>query len=249
MAVLPTSSSDSTSSDSSSDTSESDAPPSKKPRTTPAPRSNDSKKKATVAAAAAGEEEEDTEKQPFQRVFTEEDEIVLLEGLFKYLKENSGDDDGHGGAINMVGFHAYIKESIHTEITKAQLSDKIKRLKRRFRNNQDRVFKQDSHEKHVFELCSKIWCVKEPAGKHVPDPPINPLSPPSLCNLFDAGFEDYHAMLRVFGSFMDGAIGGCESGSILKEKLMRLRVAHYELMIRHNLLRNEKIQLIIDSIK
>ncbi|KAK8516086.1 hypothetical protein V6N13_025615 [Hibiscus sabdariffa] len=247
MALLPTtsSSSDSKSSGSSSDTSDALPPPSKKPRTAPTPRSNDSKKKATVAAAAAAaeeEEEQDTEKQPFQRVFSEEDEIVLLEGLYEYLKESGGADEG---AINMVGFHAYIKGSIHTEITKAQLSDKIKRLKRRFRNNQDRVFKQDSHEKRVFELCSKIWCVKGTAGKHVPDPAAA-MNPPSLPNLFDAGFEDYYA---GFGSHLDGIIAGCESGSMLKKKLMKLRVAHYELLIRQITLRNEKLQLIIDATK
>ncbi|KAL4340823.1 hypothetical protein GQ457_08G033600 [Hibiscus cannabinus] len=248
--ALPTSSSSSssysTSSDSSSDTSDAPPPPSKKPRTAPTPSSNDSKKKATVAVAAAEEEEEqDTEKQPFQRVFSEEDEIVLLEGLYEYLKESGGADEG---AINMVGFHAYIKGSIHTEISKAQLSDKIKRLKRRFRNNQDRVFKQDSHEKRVFELSCKIWCVKPKgsAGKHVPDQAAAAMNPPSLPNLFDAGFEDYYG---GFGSHLDGIIAGCESGSTLKKKLMKLRVAHYELLIRQITLRNEKLRLIIEATK
>ncbi|KAE8720644.1 hypothetical protein F3Y22_tig00018827pilonHSYRG00133 [Hibiscus syriacus] len=160
------------------------------------------------AAVVGGEE--DTSKQLFQRVFTEEDEILLLNGLFNFLKESGADGNG---AINMVGFHERIKESIHTQITKAQLSDKIKRLKKRFHNNPGRVFKKDSQQKQVFKLSNKIWGVKESTVKST-----NHLC---LCackfSLFGAVFED--------GPALDvGVNGGGESRATILKNLMKYQI-------------------------
>ncbi|EXC19614.1 hypothetical protein L484_019360 [Morus notabilis] len=58
----------------------------------------------------------------------------------------------------MNGFHDFIKKSLHVEVTKAQLSNKVRRLKKKYSNNAARKKYNPTkpHEQNVFEL-SKIW--------------------------------------------------------------------------------------------
>ncbi|KAK8530668.1 hypothetical protein V6N12_013173 [Hibiscus sabdariffa] len=181
--------------------------------------------------------EKNAKKQLFQRVFSAEDEIILLEGLFNFRK-NAGGDDSASGMINMIGFHEFIKGSFQSSFTKPQLSDKIKRLKKRFRRNKGRVFKSDTHDKQIFELSNKLWGVKKSTMQKSVD---------HFC-LCKFGFNgDVYARFQDFAPNISGIMAEC--GPTMKKKLIDLQIKGCELKIAHNLVENEKIQLIMDYLK
>ncbi|XP_022717451.1 probable transcription factor At1g61730 [Durio zibethinus] len=100
---------------------------------------------------------EDAKKQLFQRLFSEDDEIAVLKGMLDYSEKNGSDP-----IADMNTFYDFVKKSIHTDVTKAQLMDKIRRLRKKFENNakgkkgEDRTFSKP-HEQKAFELSKKIW--------------------------------------------------------------------------------------------
>ncbi|MBA0600327.1 hypothetical protein Gorai_006515 [Gossypium raimondii] len=66
---------------------------------------------------------------------------------------------------DMNGFYDFVKKSIHTNVSKVQLMDKVRRLKKKFKNNvgknkkgEDPTFSK-AHEQKAFELSKKIWGV------------------------------------------------------------------------------------------
>ncbi|KAK8527573.1 hypothetical protein V6N13_085394 [Hibiscus sabdariffa] len=101
---------------------------------------------------------EDEKKQLFQRLFSDDDEIAVLKGLLDFLAKKGVDPfaDTHA-------FHDFVKDSIHADVSKAQLMYKVRRLRKKFENNarrskdgEDRTFSKP-HEQQVFELSRKIW--------------------------------------------------------------------------------------------
>ncbi|KAE8680065.1 oxygen-evolving enhancer protein 3 [Hibiscus syriacus] len=109
---------------------------------------------------------EDAKKQLFQRLFSEDDEIALLKGMLDYSAKKEADP-----CADMNAFYDFVKKSIHTDVTKAQLMDKIRRLKKKFENNagkgkkgEDRTFSK-AHEQNAFELSKKIWGKEGISGK------------------------------------------------------------------------------------
>ncbi|KAE8681145.1 RmlC-like cupins superfamily protein [Hibiscus syriacus] len=139
-----------------------------------AKEANRPKKKAveegdnTVASAVEEVKKtgEDAKKQLFQRLFSEDDEIALLKGMLDYSAKRGVDP-----CADMNAFYDFVKKSIHTDVTKAQLMDKIRRLKKKFENNagkgkkgEDRTFSK-AHEQNAFELSKKIWGKEGISGK------------------------------------------------------------------------------------
>ncbi|CAK9320964.1 unnamed protein product [Citrullus colocynthis] len=100
----------------------------------------------------------DESKKLFQRLWSEDDEIAILNGMIDYSARKGADP-----ALDMNAFHDFIKKSLHVDVTKAQLVDKIRRLKKKYRNNADRGKKgadptfSKPHEQKGFELSKKIW--------------------------------------------------------------------------------------------
>ncbi|XP_039026775.1 probable transcription factor At1g11510 isoform X2 [Hibiscus syriacus] len=101
---------------------------------------------------------EDEKKQLFQRLFSDEDEIAVLKGLLDFLDKKGVDPFADTNA-----FHDFVKDSIHTDVSKAQLMYKVRRLRKKFENNarrskdgEDRTFSK-SHEQQSFELSKRIW--------------------------------------------------------------------------------------------
>ncbi|MQL80440.1 hypothetical protein Taro_012871 [Colocasia esculenta] len=110
----------------------------------------------------AAEEEEATEngmleKKPFQRVWTEEDEIAVLKGMIQSRERGEEPEAG------LDHFLKFIRKSLHSEFSKTQLSDKIRRLKKKYETNTHRskkgvepsLFKP--HDQTLFELSKKVW--------------------------------------------------------------------------------------------
>lgn len=157
----------------------SDIPKSKKPTSTntapakpkrPAEEENDQKrkKKKVVDIEDGGDEESqkkgEEKKQLFQRVWTNEDEIILLNSLKDFKRE------GHNAANDMAGFLDFVKDSLHIDVTKAQLANKIQRLEKKFKNNASRSKEPGKdpviskpHEWKSYQLSKEIWA--EQSGK------------------------------------------------------------------------------------
>ncbi|OVA06867.1 Protein of unknown function DUF573 [Macleaya cordata] len=100
-------------------------------------------------------EEESKKKKPipFQRVWSEEDEIIILKGMVKY------NDKG----LDVNEFYTSIKNLLHVEVTKEQLNDKIRRLKGKYIKNalNEKEGKEMNfpkpHDAKLYELSKKIW--------------------------------------------------------------------------------------------
>ncbi|XP_065876373.1 STOREKEEPER protein-like [Euphorbia lathyris] len=142
--------------------------PSTKPNKVGSKRSTESKesvlpsKKKSKATRGGGYDEEPKKGSAIQRLWSEGDELAILDGLIKYKAEKAVDP-----YADMVAFHEFIKESLHVDVSKSQLTDKIRRLKKKYRTNiergengQDPVFSK-THDLKSFELSKKVWGGKE----------------------------------------------------------------------------------------
>ncbi|WOL20669.1 STOREKEEPER protein-like [Canna indica] len=96
----------------------------------------------------------------FQRLWSLESELTLLNGLVEYSKKKGSVPVSTN---DMEGFSNFIKDSIPMEVSNTQIADKLRRLKKRFQTNVARgkniagsAFSQ-SHDQHLYELSKKVW--------------------------------------------------------------------------------------------
>ncbi|GMN75493.1 hypothetical protein TIFTF001_056615, partial [Ficus carica] len=92
-------------------------------------------------------------------MWSEEDEIALLKGMSHYKAKKGTYPNADMGA-----FHDFIKEKLNPDITKYKLSEKIRRLKKKYLNNASNIEEDDEdpifsklHELRSFQLSKKIW--------------------------------------------------------------------------------------------
>ncbi|KAJ6417038.1 hypothetical protein OIU84_002852 [Salix udensis] len=110
------------------------------------------------------EKSEDSKKQLFQRLWTEDDEISLLQGIIDFIAEK-----GFDPLKDMNAFFDFIKQSLHFDVSMSQLKDKIFRLRKKFKNQvkgkkgENKVFTKP-HDQKGFDLSKYIWgsegCIK-----------------------------------------------------------------------------------------
>ncbi|KAI3676801.1 hypothetical protein L1987_86414 [Smallanthus sonchifolius] len=135
-------------------------PPPVKSKPPPPPASAVSEKEAKrVTKVTKSSATDDDSKKLFQRLWSEDDEIVILEGMIDYITEKNGDKP----IADMGAFYEYIKKSLHVDVSRAQLVDKVRRLKKKYVTNasrekdgKDRIFYK-SHEQKGYELSKLIW--------------------------------------------------------------------------------------------
>ncbi|KAM5580742.1 STOREKEEPER protein [Rosa sericea] len=136
------------------------APGSKRPaESDPTPK--DSKKKKGASGGGGGDDE-DTKK---GRLWGEDDEIAILKGMIDF-KAKKGIDP----SSNMGAFHEFLKRSLKADVSKNQLMDKTRRLKKKYHTNaekgengEDPVFSK-AHESKSFDLSKKIWGAEANGG-------------------------------------------------------------------------------------
>ncbi|XP_042002031.1 probable transcription factor At1g61730 [Salvia splendens] len=96
----------------------------------------------------------------FQRIWSEDDEIVILKGMIHYLAKYRTDPTQD---INT--FYSFIKEDLQVDGTRTQLIDKIRRMRRKFekkiKNGKEPMTFSKPHEKNVYDLSKQIWGNKE----------------------------------------------------------------------------------------
>ncbi|KAL1818606.1 hypothetical protein ACET3Z_013475 [Daucus carota] len=93
----------------------------------------------------------------FSRVFTEEDEIALVEGMIEFKKTNSNPSS------KMVAFQSFVKDSLSCDVNVKQIVGKISKLKQKFvcnvgklQNGEDPMSWKPRDYK-LFELSREIW--------------------------------------------------------------------------------------------
>ncbi|CAO2817727.1 unnamed protein product [Amaranthus hypochondriacus] len=97
--------------------------------------------------------QEDGSKKLFQRVFSEEDEIMILKGIIEYNSKGVSDlmDDPDD-------FYAFVKKLLHVDVNKRQILDKIRRLMKKFTIAKSKKMKfTNEHDQRLFDLSKKIW--------------------------------------------------------------------------------------------
>ncbi|KAF9679077.1 hypothetical protein SADUNF_Sadunf07G0102500 [Salix dunnii] len=93
-----------------------------------------------------------------QRLWSDEDEIVMLNGMVEYQIEKGKSPFADNG-----DFLGFVKESLHVDATNSQFLDKIRRLKKKYftdveKNEKeiDEIFSKP-HDLECVELAKKIW--------------------------------------------------------------------------------------------
>ncbi|KAL8460207.1 hypothetical protein ACS0TY_031934 [Phlomoides rotata] len=101
---------------------------------------------------------DESKKLLFQRIWSEDDEIAILNGLMEYSRKKKSDP-----MANLSAFHDFIKKNLHMDVTRTQLQHKIRRLKKKYQNNRnrakdgkDRTFSK-SHEQKAYDLSKTLW--------------------------------------------------------------------------------------------
>uniref|UniRef100_A0A7N0VKJ4 Glabrous enhancer-binding protein-like DBD domain-containing protein n=1 Tax=Kalanchoe fedtschenkoi TaxID=63787 RepID=A0A7N0VKJ4_KALFE len=103
---------------------------------------------------------DDQARKLFQRLWTDEDEIGLLQGFLDYsTQRGTSQNNPHDTAQ----FYDQIKSKLQLDFNKNQLVEKLRRLKKKYRNVLARVslgkevqFKSP-HDQATFEIATKIW--------------------------------------------------------------------------------------------
>lgn len=120
-----------------------------------APESNDKDPKKQKKADLGEEEETGVKKQLFQRIWSPEDEVSMLKAMIECGPVVSSD---------LTAFHDYVKESFHGDMSRRQVSEKIRRLKRKYKNLAEKPRKggkeptfSNGHDEMVYHLSKKIW--------------------------------------------------------------------------------------------
>jgi len=104
------------------------------------------------------EEKTSDSRKLFQRLWTEEDEITILQGFLDYNANRESSYHHDTGS-----FYDHMKGKIQLDFTKSQLVDKLRRLKKKYRtalqkfdSGKDFAFKS-AHDQAAFEISHKIW--------------------------------------------------------------------------------------------
>ncbi|ESQ47333.1 hypothetical protein EUTSA_v10027791mg [Eutrema salsugineum] len=94
--------------------------------------------------------EEEPQKIYFQRIWTEEDEITLLQGVIEYNK------DYGNSLVDTNGFFERMKKSFSFEVNKSQFTEKLRGLKKKYIDKGKKTFAK-AHDQRAFGLCNIIW--------------------------------------------------------------------------------------------
>lgn len=111
-----------------------------------------------MAAPDAGNGGE--KKQLFQRLWSEDNEIELIEGMINYVNEKGKDP-----VADVNDFHDFVKKSLHVDVNNKQVIAKVRRLRKKYENNVARAENQSKkvrsfsnpHEKKMYELSKNLW--------------------------------------------------------------------------------------------
>ncbi|CAI0455838.1 unnamed protein product [Linum tenue] len=97
----------------------------------------------------------------FQRLWGENDEIVVLNGLIEFAEKKGADP-----LKDIAAFYDFIKKSVAVDVLPSQLKEKVRKLRAKFKkhakgeNGLDKTFSK-AHDQRTFDLSKKIWDEEE----------------------------------------------------------------------------------------
>ncbi|KAH7543205.1 hypothetical protein FEM48_Zijuj02G0159600 [Ziziphus jujuba var. spinosa] len=103
----------------------------------------------------------DDSRRLFQRLWTDEDEIELLQGFLDYTSQRG--KTTHHGQNDTALFYDQIKSKLQLDFNKNQLVEKLRRLKKKYRNVLNKISSgkefsfKSPHDQATFEISRKIW--------------------------------------------------------------------------------------------
>ncbi|XP_077240529.1 putative transcription factor At5g28040 [Tasmannia lanceolata] len=103
----------------------------------------------------------DESRRIFQRLWTDEDELGLLQGFLDYTSQR--DPSNSSSHQDTAPFYDQIKNSLQLDFNKNQLVEKLRRLKKKYRNFVNRISSgkdfsfKNTHDQITFEISRKIW--------------------------------------------------------------------------------------------
>ncbi|KAF5740541.1 mediator-associated protein 1 [Tripterygium wilfordii] len=101
----------------------------------------------------------DDSRRLFQRLWTDEDEIELLQGFLEYTAQRGGNAHHQDTTL----FYDQIKSKLQLDFNKNQLVEKLRRLKKKYRNVVNKISSgkefsfKSPHDQATFEISRKIW--------------------------------------------------------------------------------------------
>ncbi|KAI8551855.1 hypothetical protein RHMOL_Rhmol06G0219600 [Rhododendron molle] len=114
------------------------------------------------------EEEEKKSGGSVNRLWSEDDETVILKGMADFRSKKGADPSSLTSE-----FHEFIRKSLSVEVSRSQLMDKVRRLKKKYEINAgkgekgaDPVFSKP-HEHKCFELSKQVWGVGKDSSNGV----------------------------------------------------------------------------------
>ncbi|CAA6668873.1 unnamed protein product [Spirodela intermedia] len=136
----------------------------------------------------------------FQRLFTDEDEIAILQGFLDFTSQRSATAAHQTHHHDTGPFYDQIKTRLQLDFNKNQLVEKLRRLKKKYRNIMNKMntgkeyaFKSP-HDQATFELSRRIWgnSIYSRGGGAGPDDDDDDDPTPQ-----QIGDEQHGALLRV----------------------------------------------------
>nr|XP_010909354.3 probable transcription factor At3g04930 [Elaeis guineensis]XP_029118106.1 probable transcription factor At3g04930 [Elaeis guineensis]XP_029118108.1 probable transcription factor At3g04930 [Elaeis guineensis] len=130
-----------------------------------------------VAVAAVGGGYDDS-RRLFQRLWTDEEEITILQGFLEFTSRRGTTFASH--QYDTGPFYEEIKKRLQLEFTKNQLIEKLRRLKKKYRNvvsrmrsmGKDFAFRS-SHEKDIYDIARNIWSANVKRARDSDDDDLN----------------------------------------------------------------------------
>ncbi|KAJ6791652.1 putative transcription factor [Iris pallida] len=100
----------------------------------------------------------------FQRLWTDDDEIKILNGFLEFTSSRGTTFASH--QYDTGPFYEQIKNQLQLDFTKNQLIEKLRRLKKKYRNTASRMAShgrdfsfKSPHESATYEIARRIWSV------------------------------------------------------------------------------------------
>ncbi|XP_020103423.1 probable transcription factor At5g28040 [Ananas comosus] len=126
----------------------------------------------------------DESRRLFQRLWTDEDEIIILRGFLDFTSRRGTTFASH--QYDTGPFYEEMKKQLQFEFTKNQLIEKLRRLKKKYRNCVNRIstmgkdfaFKS-AHEQAIFEIARNIWRPGIKRSRDSDDDENEDLNPPT----------------------------------------------------------------------
>ncbi|KAM7254672.1 hypothetical protein ACFE04_019913 [Oxalis oulophora] len=185
-------------------------------------------------------------KKLFQRLFTEQDEITILEGINDYMVKN----DGKSPLTDIEGFFNLINDSLECQANPTKLKDKIQRLKKKYSKNSIKKGTECSfkkpHDQISFDLSKRIWATTTTKTKVKAKTVLKPEAGASGVKKFDVGchmFDDDNDIVKSFGKIAVDAKGE------LGDRWRAMHIQQLKLLIEQTKLKLEMAELALEVAK